>query len=99
MELELDLEAMAPEDTAQLELDQALLVLGLVVLELVAMAKELVLGQGVLDLVGLVDMGLVDKDLGQGSLLNQVMAHRWVELVMDQVISSSDAYKYFIKGF
>lgn len=93
-----------------MELGRALLVMGQEVLDLVllvqevlglvAMAQEvLVLGQGVLDQVCLVDMDLVAKQLGQGSLPNLVTARRWVELAMDQVKCFIDAYKYFIKRF
>lgn len=39
-----------------------------------------------------VDTDLVDKQLDPGSLLNQVMAHRWVELAIDQVQFCTHAY-------
>lgn len=90
--------ALAQEDLDQLELGRALLLTGLGVLDLVAMAQEvLVLGQGVLGQVGLVDMDLAAKQLGQGSPPSLVMARRWVELAMDQVKCSADLYTYFIK--
>lgn len=61
-----------------------------------AMAQEVVeLVLEALDLVVWVDMDLVDKNLATRSLLNQVMAHRWVELAIDQVNFFTNAHTVF----
>ncbi|KAL3042715.1 hypothetical protein OYC64_020601 [Pagothenia borchgrevinki] len=92
---------MAQEDMDQLEQGQAIWVMGLEVLELGALAQEVLelgasaqevleLGLGVLDLEERVDLDLVAKHLGTGSLLNQVTARRWEEAAMDQVVQQEE---------
>ncbi|KAK5918142.1 hypothetical protein CgunFtcFv8_002930 [Champsocephalus gunnari] len=82
---------MAQEDMDQLEQGQAIWVTGQEVLEPGALAQEVLeLGLGVLDLEERVDLDLVAKHLGTGSLLNQVTARRWEEAAMDQVVQQQE---------